>query len=94
MALIRGTQLLGHTVRMGGQSGKVWLRWVSVIWFITLGIMLCVRLDEIHISHLKGHFQAVWYKITFNKNAKVLLINREATMKKRELYKTYMEWIS
>ncbi len=39
MSIIRGTQLIGHTVRMGGQSARDWILLVTIMWFTTFGVM-------------------------------------------------------
>lgn len=49
MSLIRGTQLAGHTVRMGGQSAKDWLRIFSMLWVLSILMFLFMRVDDIHM---------------------------------------------
>ena len=63
MSIIRGTQLIGHTVRMGGQSSRDWILWVTIMWFTTFGVMSYLQVDKIHISHVVGEFQSMWYNI-------------------------------
>ena len=45
MSIIRGTQLIGHTVRMGGQSARDWILLVTIMWFTTFGVMSYLQVD-------------------------------------------------
>ena len=91
MSIIRGTQLIGHTVRMGGQSARDWILWVTIMWFTTFGVMSYLQVDKIHISHVVGEFQSMWYNISGRKNEYVALANRDATMAARGRYVRIMD---
>ena len=78
MSVIRGTQLFSHTIRMGGQSFKDWLRWTSIMWLIVLVIMTYYHIDNVHISHIKAELQSGWYNISGNKDKLVLLITERS----------------
>ena len=91
MSIIRGTQLIGHTVRMGGQSARDWILLVTIMWFATLGVMSYLQVDKIHISHVVGEFQSMWYNISGRKNEYVALANRDATMTARSRYIRIMD---
>jgi type IV conjugative transfer system coupling protein TraD len=91
MSIIRGTQLIGHTVRMGGQSAREWILWVTIMWFTTFGVMSYLQVDKIHISHVVGEFQSMWYNISGRKNEYVALANRDATMTARSRYVRIMD---
>ena len=91
MSIIRGTQLIGHTVRMGGQSARDWILLVTIMWFTTFGVMSYLQVDKIHISHVAGEFQSMWYNISGRKNEYVALANRDATMAARSRYVRIMD---
>jgi len=91
MSIIRGTQLIGHTVRMGGQSARDWILLVTIMWFTTFGVMSYLQVDKIHISHVAGEFQSMWYNISGRKNEYVALANRDATMTARSRYVRIMD---
>ena len=91
MSIIRGTQLIGHTVRMGGQSARDWILWVTIMWFTTFGVMSYLQVDKIHISHVVGEFQSMWYNISGRKNEYVALANRDASMAARSRYIRIMD---
>ena len=93
MSIIRGTQLVGHTVRMGGQSAKDWVLWVTIMWFATFGVMSYLQVDKIHISHVMGEFQSMWYNISGRKSEYVALANRDATMDARNRYVKIMDYL-
>lgn len=93
MSIIRGTQLVGHTVRMGGQSAKDWILWVTIMWFATFGVMSYLQVDKIHISHVIGEFQSMWYNISGRKSEYVALANRDATMDARNRYVKIMDYL-
>ncbi|MGB2685889.1 MAG: type IV secretion system DNA-binding domain-containing protein, partial [Olleya sp.] len=93
MSIIRGTQLVGHTVRMGGQSAKDWVLWVTIMWFATFGVMSYLQVDKIHISHVIGEFQSMWYNISGRKSEYVALANRDATMDARDRYVKIMDYL-
>lgn len=91
MGFIRGSQLVDHTLRMGGQSLKNWITWICITWLTVLCVMIYVRVDDIHISHLKSwSYGATSY---WNDKRRIPIVNREATTLKRKLYKGYMEQI-
>ena len=93
MSIIRGTQLVGHTVRMGGQSAKDWILWVTIMWFATFGVMSYLQVDKIYISHVMGEFQSMWYNISGRKSEYVALANRDATMDARNRYVKIMDYL-
>ena len=85
MSLIRGTQLAGHTVRMGGQSVKDWLRIITLLWVLSIILLLWIKIDDIHISHIKGQMTAYGYKLGFSKK-KILIADRIKSEKQRKFY--------
>ena len=85
MSLIRGTQLAGHTIRMGGQSAKDWLRIFTLLWLLSIIILLLIRIDDIHISHVKGQLTAYWYKLGSDKS-KIEIADRFRSEKHRRFY--------
>ena len=93
MGIIRGTQLAGHTVRMGGQSLKDWFKFFTALWFLLIVLMLYLRIDDIHVSHIKGYGVAVWRRIGWDET-KVPLINRVETEKKRAIHIKLMNVIN
>jgi hypothetical protein len=76
---------------MGGQSARDWILWVTIMWFTTFGVMSYLQVDKIHISHVVGEFQSMWYNISGRKNEYVALANRDATMAARGRYVRIMD---
>lgn len=61
------------------------------MWFTTFGVMSYLQVDKIHISHVVGEFQSMWYNISGRKNEYVALANRDATMAARSRYVRIMD---
>ena len=76
---------------MGGQSARDWILLVTIMWFATFGVMSYLQVDKIHISHVVGEFQSMWYNISGRKNEYVALANRDATMAARGRYVRIMD---
>ena len=75
--LIRGSQLVDHSIRMGKQSLKSGISWLLLIWLILLFAMVFIRLDRIHLETFCKYGEAWWYRITWHGDTAVRLPDRE-----------------
>jgi len=64
--IIRGSQLVEHSVRMGVQSIKGWITLFCCMWLLIFSTTLYVRLDKIHVETLYRYCEAWFYRMVWS----------------------------
>ncbi|MEO0347883.1 MAG: type IV secretion system DNA-binding domain-containing protein [Pseudomonadota bacterium] len=75
MSIIRGSQLIGHSFRMGGQSFRSLIFWTLSFFLLCWIAIACFKIDHIHIHNIKQGFRA-WQYLVQNQQQPIKLIDR------------------
>ncbi len=87
MALIRGSQVFGHNIRMFGQSIRtfknIWL-YSSIVIFGTIAYF---NIDDGHVMGVKAYYKVMKNWVAGDNSIDIPLMNRAKTMEARERFK-------